>query len=287
MPILKETSILNPADPRTEDPALQYRMATKQDFRKMIPELRQVRAFFGNESLVRKSHHAYKDYPRAEWIPLRPSGRGLKDRLVDLLRLRRTEREFGTGRISFADFSSWLMFSAGEKRHHDPSVEEKGGARRFYPSGGALYPIEIYIIAWNIEGLAPGVYHYNVRRNGLERLSSDPGAVSDFYRDQSVTKKASSVSACLIFTGVFERSRVKYGARHLRFCYLECGHLAQNLSLQASSHSLAFWAQGELNEIHVDDLLGIDGVTEGTLHSAVVGPSPRSSRRNKWSWSRG
>ncbi|MDF5808502.1 hypothetical protein P4123_14470 [Pseudomonas aeruginosa] len=42
--------------------------------------------------------------------------------------------------------------------------------RKTSPSGGSLHPVEVYPIVLNVDGIERGIYHYSVRRHGLERL---------------------------------------------------------------------------------------------------------------------
>jgi len=42
--------------------------------------------------------------------------------------------------------------------------------KRFYPSAGARYPLEIYPIIFSSSDLEQGIYHYNSRDHSLELI---------------------------------------------------------------------------------------------------------------------
>ena len=44
--------------------------------------------------------------------------------------------------------------------------------KRTSPSGGGLHPITAYPIIANVEGIAPGVYHYNAGDHSLALVSA-------------------------------------------------------------------------------------------------------------------
>ncbi|MEA3248706.1 MAG: nitroreductase, partial [Nanoarchaeota archaeon] len=65
--------------------------------------------------------------------------------------------------ISFSEFSKVL----GSCRIVDSKRKPE---RRTYPSGGARFPVEIYAVSYNVDGLDNGAYHYNMRDKCLEML---------------------------------------------------------------------------------------------------------------------
>lgn len=159
----------------------------------------------------------YKEYPRLERIKMEPSHRDGKLRQV--LRQRKSVREFQRKPLRFEDVSSILVDGLG-------IVDEE--ERRPYPSGGARYPVETYLISFEVEKLDAGAYHYNVRDSSLELL------LKKNLVDRSkefTTQYIDWVPATLLFTSVIPRSEVKYGANAYRFSLLEAGHMAQNVSL--------------------------------------------------------
>ena len=42
--------------------------------------------------------------------------------------------------------------------------------RRAYPSGGARFPLEIYVFLFKCKDLVSGIYHYNVLDHSLEKI---------------------------------------------------------------------------------------------------------------------
>jgi len=100
------------------------------------------------------------------------------------------------------------------------------GRYRTAPSAGALYPLELYVAD------AGGVWHYIPQEHALERWCAEdrrprlcPAALS-----QAAVCRAPSV---FVITAVFARTAQKYGDRATRYVWLEAGHAAQNLLLQA------------------------------------------------------
>jgi SagB-type dehydrogenase family enzyme len=114
---------------------------------------------------------------------------------------------------------------------------------RTAPSAGALYPLEVYVVAGNVDGLAGGVYRYRVEGHTLQRI-----------RDGDLR---GNLSECALKQTVFERSTAKYGERGVRYAYIEAGHAAQNVYLQAESLGLGVCAVGAFYEQEVSELLAL------------------------------
>ncbi len=141
--------------------------------------------------------------------------------------------------------------------------------RRPVPSAGALYPLELYVLAQAVAGLEPGVYHYNPFRHGLSLLGPvDRRAVREALADPSI---ADAASAIIVVTGVFWRSRFKYGQRGYRFALLEAGHLVQNALLVAAQLDVAALPFGGFYDRRLDEVVNADGLDEASVHMLVLG----------------
>jgi SagB-type dehydrogenase family enzyme len=141
---------------------------------------------------------------------------------------------------------------------------------RTVPSGGALYPLEIFFHTTHVDGLSAGLYHFNPARNNLRLLvEQDQSAkVADCLVQQNLAYDASVI---FFITAIFERSTFKYGERGYRFVLLEAGHVAQNINLVANGLGLGSVNIGGFFDRQVDELLGLDGVTHSTIYLAAVG----------------
>ena len=142
---------------------------------------------------------------------------------------------------------------------------------RTVPSGGALYPLEIFVhSASYVEGLQSGLYHYSPAKHNL-RLLVD-GDQSSSIADGLVQKNLAYDSSVLFFiTALFERATFKYGDRGYRFVLLEAGHVAQNINLASGGLRLGCMNIGGFFDRQIDDLLGLDGVTHSTVYLVAVG----------------
>jgi len=125
---------------------------------------------------------------------------------------------------------------------------------RAVPSAGALYPLELYAAARNVTSLAAGVYHYQVSSHELLLTTSghDPKALIHAALGQDWIAGA---PACICIAAIFERTTAKYGERGRGYAYMEAGHAAENVMLQAVALGLATTMVGAFSDAEVERVL--------------------------------
>ena len=144
--------------------------------------------------------------------------------------------------------------------------------RRTAPSGGALYPLELYVVSRRIRDVPEGVFHVDLERPALELV--DDGVVGPRLAEATPLPELLADAAAVVFlTAVFWRTRFKYGLRGYRFALLEAGHAAQNLLLAATALGVPALPLGGFFDARVERLLGVDGVDESVVYGVVLGGS--------------
>jgi SagB-type dehydrogenase family enzyme len=141
---------------------------------------------------------------------------------------------------------------------------------RAVPSGGALYPLEIYLHAASVDGLPSGLYHYEPHDRVVRRFVD--GDQTDLIAARLAYPAFGLNASFIVFiTAAFERTTTKYGERGYRFALLEAGHVAQNLALCTAALDLAGATIGGYFDHLIDELLQIDGIYQSTLYLFAVG----------------
>jgi SagB-type dehydrogenase family enzyme len=145
-------------------------------------------------------------------------------------------------------------------------------------SGGALYPLELYVVALKIDGLEPGIYHYGVEAGDLDvvRAGEFLPALKEVVTWEGID--IDNASLAIIVTAAFRRNTAKYRDRGYRLILMEAGEAAQNLCLLATSMDLGACLLGGFNDDLLSQFLGIDGVEEAPLLPVLVGrPAPAAA----------
>jgi SagB-type dehydrogenase family enzyme len=159
---------------------------------------------------------------------------------------RRSLRHY-SGSLALADVSQLLWAAQGET-HPD--------GYRAAPSAGALYPLEVYLVAGDVTGLSAGVYRYRPDEHELIQLGS-----VDLRKDLTSAAHGQSfmqnAPAVLVITGVYERTRKKYGRRAHRYVHMEVGHVAENVYLQAEALGLGTLIMGAFDDARVQAVLDL------------------------------
>jgi SagB-type dehydrogenase family enzyme len=141
--------------------------------------------------------------------------------------------------------------------------------RRPVPSGGALYPLELYVVALDVNQLESGVHHYNPYRHCLERLRACGRAgVGEALVSPELAEHA---AALIVVTAFFWRTRFKYGLRGYRFALLEAGHVVQNTVLVAAALRVPALPLGGFYDRLLDGLVGADGLHEASVYAVLLG----------------
>ncbi len=161
-----------------------------------------------------------------------------------------------TSRISLQSLAFILRYSAGEIK--------KPVTHRPYPSAGARYPLEAYIIALNIQEVPQGIYHYYVKEHLLEQLS-----------EISIQKIPKDASALIVVTGVMKRTTAKYGDRGYRYALTEAGHLGQNIYLTSTAQKLGCCAIGGFMDEELAHIMRLDPTEEPILYVYAVGKTKK------------
>jgi SagB-type dehydrogenase family enzyme len=212
-----------------------------------------------------------KRYPGAQRVKLGPVD-GSTPTAQSFLH-RRSWRQFGDGKISLATFGTLLGLTAGVQTWLTSSSGQRV-ALKTSPSGGARHPIELYTLAWGIEGLPRGLYHYAADTHELELVKRGIGAnrVPDYLPHGDYWSDACAV---ILFSAVFERDIWRYPySRAYRAPFIEAGHLCQTFLVLASEAGLAPFCAMALADSVIERDLGLDGVGESVLYAAGVGVRP-------------
>ncbi len=206
----------------------------------------------------------FKTYPRLPKIYLPSLIK--QSHFSKILEARFSARNFSPKPIS-KDKLFYLIHEAAGLTRFGKSFDN---SRRTYPSAGARYPLELYLVILNCESLKKGLYHYNVKENCLEQLLGKDlkNWVVEVTGKQEWIRNAAVI---FIITGVLDRTRVKYGERGYRYVLMEIGHLGQNIQLLSTEQDLGSCVIGGYVDSEVNKLLDINLQKEVTLYLIAVG----------------
>jgi len=205
----------------------------------------------------------YKKYPDAQKTKL-PAPSFTGQPVERVIGQRKSTRSFSDKPITLAELSQ-LLLSANGLTHTSGSFEMRAA-----PSGGALYPVELYVIVHNVESLDNGLYHFQVADSSLELIKA--GDFSRKIHEAANNQNAVGKSPLtVVLTARFARSTVKYADRGYRYIYIETGAICENIYLQATSLDMGTVAVGAFNDGLLNELLELDGLAEAALLIMPVG----------------
>lgn len=223
-----------------------------------------------NRRMLEALEHPFKRYAGYPRIPL-PRDLALPTAtLADAIAQRVSVREFATCEPTpLTALSALLLLGCGLKCNLQ-GLPAGGATWRTYPSGGALFPSEIYLVAFQVSDLSAGLYHYQVCDHCLEQLGDEVSAKAVF---DSLPQNDAIAAAhfALLVTSVFPRTTIKYGERGYRFALLEAGHLLQNMYLLANPLHLGLVALGGFYDDEIHAAIGLDGTDEAVVYAALGG----------------
>ena len=173
---------------------------------------------------------------------------------------RRSVRRYSDKRLTLSAIAQLLWAAQG--------VTNPGGFRTA-PSAGALYPLEIYLVAGRTTDLAAGVYHYLPERHGIQKIvdGDKRHALFGAALHQEAVRNA---SAMIVFCGDYQRTTKKYGPRGIQYVWIEVGHASQNVCLQAVALGIGTVTIGAFDEDQIKKIVNC-GPSEQPLYMMPIG----------------
>jgi len=137
-------------------------------------------------------------------------------------------------------------------------------------SAGALYPVEIYLAAGEVEGLETGLYHYSpadLKLRGLRR-GDWRGLIAQAAAMRPSIMEARAV---LVMSAIFWRSAWKYRARAFRYCFWDTGTILANLLAATNAEGIKAEVITAFEDARIETLIGAEGDREGVMCIVALG----------------
>lgn len=165
---------------------------------------------------------------------------------------RKSSRQFSGERLELKQIGQLCWSAQGQRT----------GKFRTAPSAGATYPLELYVAA------ADGYYHYLPAQHAVQECSTEDlrQRLCEAAWGQRFIEDAAAI---FVLAAEFERTTGRYGERGRRYVYMEAGHAAQNLHLQAEAMGLGSVAIGAYDDDAVSEALALGDNLEAVYLVAV------------------
>jgi SagB-type dehydrogenase family enzyme len=216
------------------------------------------------------SAHAFQFFTKVpEMVKLPPPRSKGHLSIESALSLRRSVRSYSKQPLSLNELSQLLWAAQGINSRD---------TRRTAPSAGALYPLELYLVAGLTTDISPGVYRYSSEQHALNLIKESDlrPALSGAALNQECIAAA---PACFVITGVYRRTAKKYGKRARRYVHLEAGHASENILLQAVALKLGTVVVGAFDDQEVQRVLDLPTEHEPLLVIPVGFPRDRAGEQ--------
>ena len=225
---------------------------------------------------VSARQNPYKDYTGSPAVALPPVTSEGGGSILDAYRSWVAgQAHSDAGELSLERLSQLLYHTLGVSK-----TAHYGGLTydlRTAPSAGALYPVNLYVLANKIQGLVPGLYYYNSKKSALYQVRSDPMLPLRLQMLSGSPELLTDAPATVIFTATFGRTSFKYYQRTYRFVAMEIGHAAYNLGLSAASFGFRAPMIGRFDDKALNTLLDIHPSTEAAFLIMPLGSTRATS----------
>jgi SagB-type dehydrogenase family enzyme len=199
-------------------------------------------------------------------IPL-PAAAPVSGGLTSAIHARRSTTQLDpTRRLGMDHLAALLDHSYGLSDPQPPGAVQSA---RVAPSAGAMYPLDIFVLARRVTDLPEGIYHYNPFTRAVERVPTHR-PVRELSRHTVMPELVDRAGAVFFITATLWRCRSKYGDRSYRYALLEAGHVAQNMLLVAVALRMSQVPWGGFFDRHFNRFLGLDGLAQIGLYAVSV-----------------
>lgn len=246
--------------------------------------------YFHAYSRLGRSGNSYgSTYPMADVLPPQPL---LKSSTVnsavllprpDLKRLQQEDRPFsavlearrslrtqGEIPISLKQLGEFL-YRVGREREVRTDDRGETGSRP-YPTGGALYELEFYLVVDRCQDIEPGLYHYRPLQHELALIASPNPLVNTLSNAAGAAIRSTKPPQVLVvMTARFGRVNWKYQSLAYALILKDVGVVMQTMYLVATAMDLAPCAIGGGDSDLFAQAAGLNYLSEGSVGEFALG----------------
>lgn len=187
---------------------------------------------FDTNDFMEEIRSAYDiEKPASQNIPLQAQ-KFEEDEFLSVLQSRESTRCFSDKCVAFNTFSNILRYSYGRSKNNRYTI----------PSAGGTYPIKLIVVVNRVESLNNGIYEYHLKSQSLIPLLTTRNIEYEKITNNLEFARECAFSIHLIGSPLL--ICYKYQDRGYRFMNIECGHIAQNLSLVAQKFHISSVCSG-------------------------------------------
>lgn len=185
--------------------------------------------------------------------------------VLNIIRKRQSARQFQNSPISGGKLLGLLeaTYSVGKNGHWS------------VPSGGALYPLDLYLIVpGNNQALPLGIYRWNPEKSEMTMISDkDPNVW--LFKVFNVKALLENAACILCLAADLRRPALKYANRGYRNTLLEVGHAAQNTYLYCAEQNIGIVEYvGFCERALAEKLLALVGFSRNDFNEIIAYERP-------------
>lgn len=192
--------------------------------------------------------------------------------------VRRSIRDYGKQPLTLGELGGFL-YRVGRVEDYwemplpGPGPNLMSFAPRPYPTGGAIYELELYVAVASCEGLEAGLYHYDAGAHHLGRVSGASPAVRDLIARGAagMGTAADSMQTLVVLTARVPRIAWKYESIAYELVLKHVGVVLQTMYLVATAMRLAPCAVGTGDSDLFARASGIDYYEESSVGEFALG----------------
>ncbi len=214
------------------------------------------------------------DLPRPDMDQLMTAGPSL----ARVMETRRSVRAYGDRKLTADEVGEFLYRVARARAVAGPRPDDPHGyetSDRPYPSGGAGYDLEIYLLVRECEGIAPGLYHYQPMAHAVSELPCEPATVNRQLRKAYYANGCQVIPQVLfILASRFSRLSWKYQGIAYATTLRNVGVLYEAMYLVATAMGLAPCALGSGDSASFGAMTSLDPLVESSVGEFMLGTRP-------------
>ena len=223
------------------------------------------------------------------------ANRGLKEdqeRLIDLpkyknvnapigsvIRSRRSVRNYSGKTMPLEDLATILFYAQGVtgklRLDNMPATTSLGKNDeievRTAPSGGGLYPIDLYVISLNIEKLDKGAYLYLPQYHALKQTKALEENFNLSEMGQFAEIEVEKANFLMVYGYKLLDNSRKYGDSGMAYAFIEAGEISENVHLICTALGIGPCDVGGYAKHRLEDTVGLDGLSGHVIHLTVIG----------------